>query len=302
MNRLLVTLLVFAFIAAPAWAARKAEHVFIVSFDGGKPSVMQESKMPQLKSLADKGAFTWKAQTVFPSLTLTSHTSMLTGVGPEKHKALWNEWEPNRGIISTPTIFSLAKAQDPKISTAMFVGKPKFMHLAQDNSLNNFSLPSYHCEDVATLSSRWIKERKPNLCFIHFADSDSAGHMYGWGSPQQKQSFIDEDNALKSIVKAIDEAGIADTSVVIMTADHGGHEHTHGTNSPEDMNIPWIVWGHGVKKSFPINARVTTCDTAATALWLLDVPLPANFDGKPVTGAFDFPVETSNANAPVATH
>jgi arylsulfatase A-like enzyme len=31
---------------------------------------------------------------------------------------------------------------------------------------------------------------------------------------------------------------------------------------------------------------VTTYDTAATALWLLDVPIPKSFDGKPVTEAF----------------
>jgi arylsulfatase A-like enzyme len=42
-----------------------------------------------------------------------------------------------------------------------------------------------------------------------------------------------------------------------------------------------------VKKGFKITDSVTTYDTAATALWLLDVPLPAEFDGKPVATAFE---------------
>jgi arylsulfatase A-like enzyme len=71
-----------------------------------------------------------------------------------------------------------------------------------------------------------------------------------------------------------------------LTADHGGHDRTHGSKSPEDMTIPWIVSGKGVKAGFVITAPVTTYDTSATALWLLDVPIPGDWDGKPVTTAF----------------
>jgi arylsulfatase A-like enzyme len=48
-----------------------------------------------------------------------------------------------------------------------------------------------------------------------------------------------------------------------------------------------VAWGKGVKANTTISAPVTTYDTAATALWLLDVPLPAEFDGKPVVSAFE---------------
>ena len=93
----------------PAQAERRTDHVFIVSFDGGKPSVMKQSKMPTVFKLSDDGATSWTAQTIFPSITLTSHTSMLTGVGPEKHNTLWNDWEPDQGMVKVPTIFALAR-------------------------------------------------------------------------------------------------------------------------------------------------------------------------------------------------
>lgn len=268
----------------PAWAEKRAEHVFIVSFDGGKPSVMQQSKMPTVFRLSSEGATTWTAQTTFPSITLTSHTSMLTGVGPDKHQTLWNDWEPERGMVKVPTIFTLASKE--KLTTGMFVGKPKFIHLLQNKSVTRFSLPSYEAKVVAANAARYIEERKPNLCFIHFADADGAGHQFGWGSKEQIQAMADTDEALNTVMAAITKAGIEKTSVVILTADHGGHDKTHGTRSPEDMNIPWIAWGEGVKHGFKITAPVTTYDTSATALWLLDVPLPADFDGKPVTSAF----------------
>ena len=88
-------------------------------------------------------------------------------------------------------------------------------------------------------------------------------------------------------MKAIEEAGIADKSTIIVTADHGGHAKTHGSALPIDMDIPWIAWGQGIKRGYEIQAPVKTFDTAATALWLLDVPRPESFDGVPVTSAFE---------------
>jgi predicted AlkP superfamily pyrophosphatase or phosphodiesterase len=272
--------------ASGSAAPRLADHVFIISFDGGKPSVMKQSKMPTFMKMMQEGAGTWEASTTFPSITLTSHTSMLTGVGPEKHKVLWNEWIPEKGLVTVPTVFSLAKKQDKKISTAMFVGKQKFAHLFLPGTLNGFSMPSYSARIVARQAADYIQQEKPNLCFIHFADSDGAGHQYGWGTPEQIKSFADEDDALAVIKDAIRKAGIEKSSLVILSADHGGHDKTHGTNSAEDMIIPWVVWGAGVKKNYTITAPVTTFDSAATALYALGIPLPAEFDGKPVLSAF----------------
>jgi predicted AlkP superfamily pyrophosphatase or phosphodiesterase len=277
-------LLIYVLVCPPVGAQPRVGHVFIISFDGGKPAVMKECKMPELMSLARKGAATWEAKTVFPSLTLISHTSMLTGVGPEKHHVNWNDWEPDHGLVAVPTIFNLAKANH--LTTAMFVGKPKFIHLFQNKSLNYFSLPSHLSIDAARAAATYIEQRKPNLCFIHFSDSDTAGHGFGWGSKEQKAAFALEDKALKIVMDAIKKAGIEKDSVVILSADHGGHEKTHGTKSPEDMTIPWIAWGRGIKPATTIHGAVTTYDTAATALWLLNIPRPANMDGKPVTEIF----------------
>jgi predicted AlkP superfamily pyrophosphatase or phosphodiesterase len=304
--RRLLILLVAIFTALTAAAAPRAEHVFIVSIDGGKPAVIAQSDMPVLKQLVAEGACTWVADTTYPSITLPSHTSMLTGVGPDKHKVLWNEWIPSNGLVTVPTIFIMAKQAG--FSTAMFVGKEKFRHLDLPGSLDVFDFnPALSTnvtktmagdakpmrEDtvlaiyVARNAARYIVDKKPNLCFIHFTDTDNTGHKYGWGSPEQIQAFADVDAALGVVLQAIRDAGIADQSVIIVTADHGGHAKTHGLSIPDDMNIPWIAWGRGVKKHFEITDPVVTYDTAATALWLLDLPRPDVLDGKPVTSAFE---------------
>ena len=280
----LLTVLLPLCYQAPTQAAPRSEHVFIISFDGGKPAVMQQSAMPTLLDMAQTGATTWGAQTIFPSITLTSHTSMLTGVQPAKHQILWNDWQPQKGLVKVTTVFQ--QARNVGYTTALFAGKIKFRHLNLPGSLDEMQIPAYDAKTVATSAAKYIVDEKPNLCFIHFADSDGAGHTFGWGSPQQVQAFADEDAALKIVRDAVKQAGIEGESTFIMTADHGGHDKTHGSNSPADMTIPWITWGAGVKPKTSITTPVNTCDTAATALWLLDVPIPAEWDGKPVTSAF----------------
>lgn len=288
---ILATLLLLLSNLLPTVAAPRARHVFIVSFDGGKPEVMRRSAMPLTMQMAKTGAATWNAQTVFPSVTLASHTSMLTGVDIPKHGITWNDWQPARGLVKVPTVFGLAHRAGLK--TAAFAGKEKFKHLNVPGVLNRFAIPDYSALVVAKLAAGYITAEKPNLCFVHFADSDGAGHKYGWGSAEQVKAFGDEDVALRMLREAVKAAGIEKSSVFILSADHGGHDRTHGSNRPEDMTIPWIAWGAGVKPG-GIKAPVRTYDTAATALWLLGLPVPASFDGKPVTSAFQsVPVVTA---------
>ena len=84
-------------------------------------------------------------------------------------------------------------------------------------------------------------------------------------------------------------------SVFILTADHGAHDSknregktvgSHSDARPEDVLIPWVAWGKGVKKNYSVTAPVVQYDTAATALWLLRVPVPEHFWGRPVVSAF----------------
>ena len=307
LSRHLSWFLAFAAPAVAAWGSSPgADHVFIISIDGGKPAVIAQSRMPTLKRLANEGAYTWRASTIYPSVTLPSHASMLTGVGPAKHKIVWNVWKPDAGVVHVPTVFSEAKKAG--YSTAMFVGKEKFRHLAVPGSLDCFHynreqsreltkpiLGSDQVEKsesvpagmVAQDAARYIREKRPNLCFIHFTDPDDIGHKYGWGSREQVKAFEDVDEALGVVLQALDAANITSESVVILTADHGGHGKTHGLNIPADMEIPWVVWGRGVKRGFIITEPVATFDTAVTALWLLNVPKLDSPDGQVVDSAFE---------------
>lgn len=287
-------------------AMAKVDHVFIISFDQGSPDGIARAKMPVLQHLVAEGAHTWEAYTIVPSLTLPSHVSMLTGVGIQKHQILWNDFIPEKGALKVPTIFSLAKKEG--LVTALVAAKTKFKTLDLPGSLDAFILPEdTSAQSIANAFATMVAKLKPNLCFIHFADPDLAGHNYGVYSPEKMQALADCDAALQIILDAIATAGLTDSSVLILTADHGGHDvhfpkkeaekriakgeptkhGTHGSAETSDVVIPWIAWGSTVKKGFTITTPVITYDTAATALWLLGLPVPTDFWGHPVTSAFE---------------
>jgi predicted AlkP superfamily pyrophosphatase or phosphodiesterase len=191
----------------------RVHHVFIISFDQGDPALIEKADMPVFHEMAHAGACTWEAYTIIPSLTLPSHTSMLTGVGPQKHQVLWNDYEPEKGLVKVPTIFSIAKEKG--LVTAMFVGKEKFKHLNLPRSVDLFVWPQP--EDNAMALARAFAEAvprlKPNLCFVHFRDPDSAGHKFGAESPEKLQALEDCDHALKTIRDTIGAAGLLTDSV-----------------------------------------------------------------------------------------
>jgi len=292
---LLIGLFAFQLFCQPVSAAPRVKYVFIISFDQGNPSLIERTDMPTFHEMEANGARAREAYTIVPPLTLPSHTSMLTGVGIQKHQITWNDYRPTNGIVKVPTIFSLAKERGLK--TAMFVGKEKFKHLELPGTIDElvWPQPDDDAKSVAHAFATEFGKTKPNLCFIHFRDPDTVGHKTGAYSKEKIQALKDCDDALRTIKDAIAAAGVLDQSVLILTADHGSHDSkdkdgktigSHGDARPEDVLIPWVAWGKGVKKNFAITAPVVQYDTAATALWLLRVPLPEHFWGRPITSAF----------------
>jgi arylsulfatase A-like enzyme len=129
------------------------------------------------------------------------------------------------------------------------------------------------------------------VLFIHFPTPDWMGHEHGWMSWQYLDVFRQDDQALGILLSALDNAGLRNDTLVIVTADHGGHDHTNGSNLPKDMTIPWIISEPGVRP-MTITNPVSTTDTAATAAWALELSIPPEWDGIPVYEVFGLPYQT----------
>ena len=264
-----------------------AQHVVVISIDGLRPDAIAAAGASNLQRMMREGAYSLRAQTILPSRTLPSHTSMMTGVSPEVHGITWNDEQVEaQGRVRVATMFDMADSAH--LHTAAFFGKAKFRHLIHGDAPDEVEAPRglevVMAPRITQDVVHYLRFRKPDLLFVHLPDPDIAGHSAGWMSLPYRWAVRRADAAVEQIRRAAVRAFDGDV-VIIVTADHGGHGRDHGTEADTDVLIPWIVWGPGVEAG-RIAERIDTYDTAATALWILGVPVPARWEGRPVATAF----------------
>lgn len=276
---------------AARWpAGRVTEHVLVVSIDGLRPDAIAAFNAPTLRRLMAQGSYTLAASTITPSKTLPSHTSMLTSLPPEQHGVLWNTPATARkDLIEQSTVFGVARAGGYR--TAAFYSKSKFQPLQQPGTLDYSQAPGgwfgrWKSERTVSDVEEYLATADPNLLFVHFGDVDRAGHASGWMSPEYGRAVEIVDASLARLLAAAERAFGTSEFTAIVTADHGGHGHDHGSADPRDVTIPWLAWGRGVKTGALTSTGIRTMDTAATAAWLLGLDEPESWVGVPVREAF----------------
>ena len=276
--------------APPAPAAGFPTRVMIVSFDGLRPDVALRADMPHVRGLMARGSFTFWAHTTDVAITLPSHTSMLTGVTPEKHGIHWNQDDPDAKpeYPDVPTLFQLAKKRGR--TTAVAAGKSKFRVFACPGALDWKFIKEASDDEVADAAASIVREHQPEVLFVHFPDCDRVGHKVGWGTPQQIDAVSHADKAFGRVLDALNDEHLIDKTLIIVTADHGGNGLVHGGPDPRSQHIPWIAAGPGVKQNYDLTRNkplvVATYDTFATACVVLGITPPDHIDGKPIMDIF----------------
>jgi arylsulfatase A-like enzyme len=125
--------------------------------------------------------------------------------------------------------------------------------------------------------------------------------MFGWMSEYQLQSVAFADSMIAEIMAALERGGYLNSTLIIVSADHGGHGKRHGDDSPEDRTIPWLAAGPEVRQGITITRAIQTYDTAATVLAALELPIPGTWDGQPILEIFSDepgPAITSSSSQP----
>lgn len=279
---LALVLLATAAGAAPAagtqGAAPAVRHVVILSVDGARADAVR-TILPA--ALVAQAAYSWEAQTTLPSSTLPAHASMLTGVPTAVHQVRFNDWVRSRGYIQLPTVFSVVTSSGGRAGA--FVTKAKLLYLVRPGTAaraEHLLYPQHDMVDVAREGAHYLAQQQPQLLFLHVADPDDQGHAYGWMSEPYLRALRKLPEAIGVILDVLQRMGRLEDSLVIVTADHGGHGRTHGTDAREDVIIPWLAFG--AVDPGPLRGPIMTYDTAATAIAALGLAIPQSWTGRPV--------------------
>ena len=292
MTRATVLLCAALTLAIPATAQTprvpQARYALVVSVDGLRPDVLLRADAPALHGLMKRGMFSMWARTTDVAITLPSHTSMLTGEPPERHGVTWNgsKLPPGRTGPLVPTLFTLAHRQG--MTTALVAGKKKFGALRDPVAVDWSFVPGDEIEDDAVADSavEIIRRHSPNVLFVHLPGVDIAGHTYGWGSENQIRAVAIADRSIDRVLTALRERGTLDSTVIVVSSDHGGSGKSHGAGDERSRYIPWIAVGPGLPANLDLDQdptlHVRTEDTFATVCAMLGIVVPAGAAGRPV--------------------
>lgn len=257
--------------------------VVLVMLDGTRPDALAQTDCPTLHRLMARGAYTLQAASVMPSITLPCHTSIFHSVPPQRHGIVSNTWTP----LARPLPGLLEQARAAGKRAGFFFNWEQLRDMSRPGSL----AMSYFCDGaesdpasddhIAEVAARNLQAGTLDFAFVYLGTIDTAGHAYGWMSPQYLAQLTRVDAALGRLLAALP----ADTSVIVQS-DHGGHERTHGTAMPADMLIPWLAVGPTIRQNYQIAEPVSLLDTAPTIARLLGVPAAPQWEGRCVEEIF----------------
>lgn len=259
--------------------------VVLVMVDGVRPDALALADCPNLNRLCYQGAWTLQASSIMPSMTLPCHMSIFHSVTPGRHGITTNDWQPMARPV--PGLVDLARLAGRRC--AFFYNWEQLRYLSQAGSLHF----SYFRDNVYTdlvsgdqviaeEAVRYIALDQPDFVFVYLGTVDTVGHLSGWMSPEYLAQVQRVDGAVGMLL-----AGLPADSTVLLQSDHGGHERTHGTESPEDMTIPWLVYGPNIRYGHQIESPVSLLDTAPTLARLLGIAPHREWEGRCVEEIFE---------------
>lgn len=284
-------------ISLPGLAAKpKAQHVIYIGLDGWGSYSVSKAEMPTVKRLMEAGCYTLQKRTVLPSSSAVNWASMFMGAGPEVHG--YTEWGsqtpelPSRVIVKNnifPTIFQLYRDANPKAEIGVLSEWKGIQFLVDTLSTSYHAVaPDYnqHPTALCEMTCQYIREKRPSLLAVCFDNPDHVGHVDGHDTPAYYAKLKELDGYIARILQAVDEAGMRDETIFIVTADHGGIQKGHGGKTMNEMETPFIIAGKNIKQGGAFDESMVQYDVAATMAYIFNLKQPQVWTGRPMKQVF----------------
>ena len=250
--------------------------VILILVDGMRPDAVAQCSHPFAKEATENGRYFSAASTVMPSVTLPCHMSLFHSVTPDRHGILTNTYVPQ--VRPVKGVCEVLRAAGKKC--AFFYNWEELKDLSRPDSLafaNYVSGHVYGYEEanrrVSEAAKSYIESDAPDFTFVYLGRVDAAGHDCGWMSDEYMEAVDQSFECIETICR-----DLPDDYLVIITADHGGHGRSHGSDLPEDMTIPVILLNSGINRGECEGGNII--DIAPTVCKVLGVEPDGEWEGK----------------------
>ena len=275
----------------------KAKRVIIFTFDGIRVDGLAQARTPNIDSLIAGGSASFLTRDVMPSITMPNYTSHLCGAGPEVHGVVNNDWKLDDHSLPAvetdedgyfPSVFKVL--HDNGIKTAYYWNWPPLIYPINQKWLDD-KLEAAD-EEYNVLCDRAMEYISANrddkmFVFLYNLHTDHVGHTYQWMSPEYIKSIEEGDEQVGRVVEFLKTEGLFEESHLMFISDHGGIGNGHGGTTPEEMIVPWVIAGPGIKKGFIIEEPNNTVNTASTVLKLFGLEQPLVWTGEVPNSIFE---------------
>lgn len=269
--------------------------VLVIGLDGVRPDILAETETPNIDALTTVGAYSDDVTTKAQTISGPGWSSMLTGVWPEKHRVVNNDFTPN-DYADYPDFLTRLELVDRDYNTFAVVdwpplggpesGGPLIGDTVDLKIMFDGEEAGYHMADSLSVAAavRYIESQDPDAGFVYIGEPDVVAHEYGARSPEYRASLMTADAHVGSLLGSIrSRPTFAEEDwLVLISTDHGHKdEGGHGGTTPEEKTVFYLADGPSVFPGGP-DFDPNIVDVAVTALVHLGVDIDPNWrlDGK----------------------
>lgn len=213
-------------------------YVILVSLDGFRYDYAKKYHAEHLLALATEGASAPEGMLpAYPSITFPNHYTIVTGLYPEHHGIVANNfYDPARKETysyhdskavgdgtwygGTP-LWVLAEQQGMRSASFFWVGSDADIQGVRPTYYLKFDgrFPNPKRVEQVLAWLRLPPEQRPHMITLYFSDTDSAGHRYGPDSPQVAEAVHELDGEIGKLMDGLKEIKLPVDLIVL--ADHG---------------------------------------------------------------------------------
>lgn len=214
------------------------QYVVMLSMDGWRWDYASRVETPNLDYIATMGVMAEYSKPAFPSKTFPNHYSMATGLYPDNHGIVDNNFTcpelgtyrlgdrasvENGAFYGGEPIWVTAETQGVTTASFFWVGSEAPVKGVQPTYWKQFDGRVPFTDRIDTVL-HWLQlplDQRPRLVTFYFQEPDSQGHATGPDSPEIDQLVMHLDSLVGVLIAGLKDLDIYNQINLIVTSDHG---------------------------------------------------------------------------------